>query len=147
MGNYEKLIDNAIAWALKNRDRRDYQYKCLAFVEDAYEQGNALEMFGGSTATESAEQYGTIPTACPPRGALVFYSATGPINGVTKNWGHVGLCLGNNQVIHTWDVIRIDDYTDVEKLKNAPGWTPLHYVGWTAPEVFLKGFVHQRNGP
>jgi len=57
---------------MNNQDRQDYQYICLAFVEDAYEFGNKIEMFGGSTATESANEYGVNPVGQPPRGSFVF---------------------------------------------------------------------------
>ena len=141
MTDFAAFIDNAVAWALSNQDRTDYAFKCLAFVEDAYEYGNSIEMFGGDTATESAKAYGVNSDGLPPKGSFVFYSATGPINGVTKDWGHVGLCIGNGDVTHTWNTIRIDNYLDVQALPGAPGWTKPRYLGWTPPSVFLKGFI------
>lgn len=141
MISFESYIENAVEWALANQHRIDYGFKCLAFVEDAFEQSNAIEMFGGSTAAESAEMYGVTGAATPPKGAFVFYDAHGPspIDGVAKNWGHVGLCVGDGKVIHTWDRIRIDDYRHLEELGALPGWSPLRYRGWTPPEVFLDG--------
>jgi len=141
--DFTNFIENAITWALNNKNRQDYAYKCLAFVEDAYEYGNSIEMFGGSTATESAEEYGVNTAGLPPKGSFVFYSATGPIDGVTKNWGHVGLCIGNNDVIHTWDTIRVDNYLDVQSLPGASGWSQPQYLGWTSPDVFLKGYIQR----
>mgnify|MGYP001810192247 FL=1 len=144
MENYDVLIENAIKWALENKANTEYQYLCLAFVEDAYEQSNSIEMFGGSTAKESADMYGTNTTKEPKRGDFVFYNSTGPSNGISKNRGHVGLCLGNNQIIHTWNRIRIDNYLEVESLQNAPGWSNPEYIGWVSPEVFLKGMVTKK---
>jgi hypothetical protein len=113
----------------------------LAFVEDAYERSNNIEMFGGSTATESAEMYGCNNSkGHPSKGSFVFYSAIGPINGVEKDWGHVGLCLGDKKIIHTWDIIRIDNYLEIQTLPNAPGWSAPKYLGWTSPEIFLKEY-------
>ncbi len=140
MNSFTDYIENAIQWALANKDRRDYQYKCLAFVEDAYEQSNSLEMFGGDTAKESAEMYSPLHSGSPERGAFVFFKSEGPINGITKEWGHVGLSLGNDKVIHIWDTIRIDNYRDIEKLQGAEGWTFPEYIGWAGPDIFLKGF-------
>jgi NlpC/P60 family len=142
MSNFTTFIENAISWAISNQTDSTYQYKCLAFVEDAYEISNNIEMFGGSTATESAEMYG-YNNGLPLKGSFVFYSATGPIDGIVKNWGHVGLCIDNNKVIHTWDTIRIDDYLEVQFLQNGPGWVQPKYLGWTPPEIFLKGFVNK----
>jgi len=144
MGKYNAIIENAILWAKENQKRLDYQYLCLAFVEDAYEISNSIEMFGGSTAKESADIYAASIIGNPQKGDLVFYNATGPIDGVIKNWGHVGLCIGNNTIIHTWDVIRIDNYLEVENLPNAPGWTQPECIGWTSPEVFLKNSIYKK---
>lgn len=143
MNNFTEFIENAIAWALDNQSREDYKFKCLAFVEDAYELGNNIEMFGGSTAAESAEEYGVNPAGEPPRGSFVFYSTHGPVDGVEKNWGHVGLCIGNGDVIHTWDVIRVDNYLNIQTLSGAPGWSQPEYIGWTPPDVFLKGYIQR----
>jgi cell wall-associated NlpC family hydrolase len=113
---------------------------CLAFVEEAYEKGNAIEIFGGSTATESAEAYGVQKTAAlPPRGVFVFYACSGTLEGVYQNWGHVGLSLGDGQVIHAWQVVRQDHYLEVEKLPGAPGWTAPQYIGWTPVERIMQG--------
>lgn len=89
----------------------EYHGRCLAFVEDAYELSNGIEIFGGSSARESADIYEAKPSNTPPpRGAFVFYDCWGPIDSVYKNWGHVGLSIGDNQVIHTWDRVRRDHF-------------------------------------
>jgi len=141
--DFSTFIDNAVSWALSNQHRTDYTFTCLAFVEDAHEYGNSIEMFGGSTATESAKEYGVNAEGPPPKGSFVFYSAIGPIDGISKNWGQVGLSIGNGDVIHTWNVIRIDNYLEVQALSGAPGWTQPRYLGWTPPEVFLKGYINR----
>ena len=141
MEDYKDMIENAIEWALNNKNNENYLFKCLAFVEDAYEEGNSIEMFGGSTAKESADIYGVDNKTEPIKGSFVFYSTTGKINGIEKDWGHVGLCIGDNKIIHTWDIIRIDDYKDILNLKGAPGWSRLEYLGWTKPEIFLRDHV------
>jgi hypothetical protein len=109
-------------------------------VEDAYEEPNRIEVFGGSAARESADQYGVRHTdAVPPEGAFVFYDCRGPVNGVERNWGHVGISCGKGNVVPAWDAVREDDYRDVEKLPGAPGWTRPKYIGWTAAERILQG--------
>ena len=132
-------IENAIQWAKAYEGKQEYKFKCLAFVEDAYEYGNNIEMFGGSTAKESADQYGVCNSSPPSKGSFVFFDTEGPINGIIKNWGHVGLCLGEGKIIHTWNIIRIDHYQEICALISAPGWSSFQYLGWTPPEVFLKG--------
>ncbi|HAG42841.1 MAG TPA: hypothetical protein DCL31_04985, partial [Clostridium sp.] len=55
--NYEKYVNNAIEWAKNHLNSREYCYHCLAFVEDALERSNDIEIFGGDTAKESADLY------------------------------------------------------------------------------------------
>lgn len=138
--NHESYIENAIDWALDHVGSTDYPLLCLAFVEDAYERANHIEVFGGDSAAESAEQYGTVEEpALPPRGTLVFYDCYGTIEGEYRNWGHVGISLGDGNVVHSWKEVRVDPFMDIEKLKPAEGWTPPRYIGWTSVEHFLEG--------
>lgn len=137
----ENYIDSAIIWAISQLGNEDYCFRCLAFVEDAYEESNAIEVFGGSSAKESADEYGLtdIPSGEPPRGAFVFFDMTGELFDITTNWGHVGLCLGDGRVIHAWDEVRIDDIRAVEALEPAEGWTQPRYIGWAPVERILQG--------
>lgn len=137
----ERYIDNALAWAMAQQGREDYCFRCLAFVEDAYEEGNAIEIFGGSTAKESADEYGVAGTSPgePPRGAFIFYDMSGELFDERANYGHVGLHIGQGRIIHAWDVVRIDDYAAVEALEPAEGWTAPRYLGWAPVERILRG--------
>jgi len=139
--NFEHYIENAIAWAEEHLGSDGYPFLCLAFVEDAYEISNGIEMFGGSTAKESADEYGTqeMPEI-PPRGAFVFYDCFGTLEGTTKNWGHVGLSLGDGRVIHAWGVVRCDHYREVEELGGAEGWSAPRYIGWTPVARVLQDY-------
>ncbi|MEA4907536.1 MAG: NlpC/P60 family protein [Anaerolineaceae bacterium] len=103
----------------------EYPFRCYAFVEDAYEHGGHIELDGqGATAREAAEAYGTQPGS-PPRGSYVFYDCAGELGGQYRHWGHVGLALGDGQVIHAWNRVRIDAVHAIEALEPAPGWTPV----------------------
>ncbi len=141
------LSEGAVAWATARLGSRDYAGRCYAFLEDAYELGNGIVLDGqGSTAREAAEAYtarmeaaGLRPEGPPPRGSYVFYDCSGELKGETRNWGHIGLALGDGQVIHAWDVVRIDTLQGVEALDPPPGWTRPVYTGWAPPEVFLMG--------
>lgn len=142
--DYQPYIENAIKWAREQLGSRAYASLCLAFVEDAYEEGNGIEIFGGSSAKESADQYEVQPSSSiPPRGAFVFYDCSGPLNGMEKNWGHVGLSYGDGKVIHGWDQVREDAYRAVEQLPVPPGWTNPRYIGWVSVERILQG--HRQN--
>ncbi len=135
-------VDNAIAWAKSQLGNTEYRGKCLAFTEDAYEISNNVEIFGGDDAQESAGIYGAgnveVP---PPLGAFVFYSCSGEVEGRMVNWGHVGIAIENNEVIHAWDKVRIDPLGAMEELIPPPGWTKLIYLGWSPVERIFECYI------
>jgi cell wall-associated NlpC family hydrolase len=136
----ETYIANAIRWAQEHLGATEYTARCLAFVEDAYEKSNHVEIFGGDDAQASADEYGAAQnTGEPPLGAFVFYACSGPIKGEIKDWGHVGLHIGEGKVIHAWDKVRIDDYLGVQSLPPAPGWTQPRFSGWAPIERIFVG--------
>ncbi|MBO4363261.1 MAG: hypothetical protein J5912_02630 [Clostridia bacterium] len=65
----------------------------------------------------------------PERGAFVFYDCLCPSKDGPVNWGHCGISLGDGKVIHAWDVVRIDGYTEIERLTALTGDHP-KYLGW-----------------
>jgi hypothetical protein len=133
---------NAVAWAKARLGSGVYALRCLAFAEDAVEKGNGIEIFGGEYAKESADLYGAAEqTGAPPEAAFVFYNCSGEIGGIYRNWGHVGLSLGDGRVIHAWGRVRIDPYSAVEKLENAPGWSAPRMIGWAPVERVLLDAV------
>lgn len=139
--NFSEYSDHAIEWAKSHLGSVDYSFICLAFVEDALERSNNIEIFGGDSAKESADLYrDTMNTGTPAKGSFVFYNCSGPINGEHRNWGHVGLSIGNGEMIHAWDKVRIDHYLDVENLEGAPGWGTPQLIGWVPLERIMHGF-------
>lgn len=139
----EEYIERAVNWAVERVGISEYAFYSLAFVEDAYERSNSIEMFGGDDATGSADFYGVTSEGVPPRGAFVFYHANGDINGEEKDWGHVGISLGDGSVIHSWGAVRIDEYRAIEDLQSTPELHTPIYRGWVTPEVLLKGAVYK----
>jgi cell wall-associated NlpC family hydrolase len=138
--DWQVCTDNAIAWARQRLGSTAYASRCLAFVEDAYERPNHLEVFGGDFAHESAELYGARNnTGTPPTGAFVFYDNTGELFGLRQNWGHVGLCIGDGQVVHAWDRVRIDHCLAVQNLRGPSGWDAPRWVGWTPIQRIFEG--------
>lgn len=138
---FERYIQNAIGWAKRKLDVEEYPFQCLAFVEDAYEISNNVEIFGGSSAKESADEYeASNNTGFPPVGAFVFYDCFGTLFDEYKNYGHVGLHIGNGDVIHVWGKIRIDNYLAVENLSSAPGWTSPKFIGWAPVDRIFQGY-------
>jgi cell wall-associated NlpC family hydrolase len=139
--DFSTYIQNAIQWALNRLGETNYNSRCLAFVEDAYEKSNGIEMFGGSSAKESADEYEAAQnTGQPPLGAFVFYDCSGELFGRYENWGHVGLYLGDGKVVHAWGCVRVDDYQAVESLPPPEGWTRPAYIGWSPVERILQGY-------
>jgi hypothetical protein len=138
---FETYTANAIRWAQEHLGSTEYAARCLAFVEDAYEESDHVEIFGGSSAQESADEYGAAQNVGePPSGAFVFYACAGPAGGEIKNWGHVGLCIGAGKVIHALDTVRMDHYLDVQNLALAPDWTMPQFIGWAPIERIFVGY-------
>jgi cell wall-associated NlpC family hydrolase len=119
-----RYVENAVAWALEHVGSTDYALRCLAFVEDAYERSNAIEVFGGDSASASAEEYGARnSTGEAPAGAFVFFDCAGPVAGDVRKWGHVGLALGDGRMVHAWGAVRVDAIAEILDLPGADGWT------------------------
>ncbi len=136
----ETYSKGAIGWALRRLGWCGYVGLCYAFVEDAYELGNGIWLDGqGTTAKEAALAYNAVSrTACPEPGAYVCYDCCGVLDGQRRNWGHIGLCIGNGQVVHSWGTIRADDFRGIERLE-ARGWSQPRYIGWVPVRRILTG--------
>lgn len=141
MNDTHATAHNAIEWATAQLASTAYTTRCLAFVEDAVERANDIEIFGGDYAKESADLYGaSANTGTPPLGAFVFYDAVSEMHGYRQNWGHVGLSIGNGNVIHAWDRVRIDTHLSIEHFV-APGGEALRAAGWAPLDRVLRGSV------
>ena len=137
---FDTYIDHAIRWAMEALGSTEYKLLCLKFVEDAYELSNGIVLAGYRDAKETADAYGAEGNrGVPPRGAYVLYDCWGTIDGKYRNWGHVGLSIGEGKVIHAWDKVRIDDYLAIQDLEAGPGWTKLEYVGWASVPRIMEG--------
>lgn len=137
----DRIVDGALRWALDHLGSADYPGLCYAFCEDAYELGADIILDGqGTTAKEAAEAYHPVLEGVPPRGSYVFYDCSGKLMGEYKNWGHMGLSLGDGRVVHSWCAeVRVDDFRAIGAFDPPPGWTQPVYTGWAPPAVFLKG--------
>jgi cell wall-associated NlpC family hydrolase len=133
-------VERAIAWAMERVGSADYALRCLSFVEDAYERPNDIEVFGGDSATESADRYAVRSSTGPaPAGAFVFFDCSGPIEGVVRDWGHVGLALGDGRMVHAWGRVGVDVIGSTLDLPASNGWSAPVYVGWAAPRRIVDG--------
>jgi cell wall-associated NlpC family hydrolase len=135
----QDVVDRAVGWALQQVGSTAYALRCLSFVEDAYEVPNGIEIFGGSTARESAVIYDAASSeGVAPRGAFVFFDTAGTVDGILRDWGHVGLALGDGRIAHAWPSVRLDAVADVSSLP-AGDWSPPRYLGWASAEIILRG--------
>ena len=132
------MTEKMIGWAESMIGSTKYVGWCLAFIEDALEISNDIEIFGGDSAKESCEIYKDALTGgVPERGAYVFYDCLSPSENGPVNWGHCGISLGDGRVIHAWDKVRIDNYLEIEKLTSFTGDHP-KYLGWVPLERVLN---------
>jgi hypothetical protein len=138
----DTYVEGAVEWAKGKLGSTEYAYRCYAFLEDAYELGNSIVLDGkGCTAKEAANAYHAQDhKGSPPAGVYVCYDCTGEIDGESRNWGHIGLSIGDDKVIHAWYEIRIDHYKDIEQLE-VPGWTKPRLIGWVPVDKILRGMT------
>lgn len=135
------FIDNALDWALSNVGLTKFKSKCLGFVEEAYEASNNIWLEGYSNAKEEADAFGIeYSDETPPRGAFVFYDCFGTLMDTYRNWGHVGLSLGDGRIVHAWDKVRVDTIRSVEELDAGKGWTKPKFIGWAPVSKVLEGY-------
>ena len=143
---YDGRIEKAIGWAENKLGSPAYPYKCLRFVWDAYESTDAaIPLLPYECAKDAADALGAEDNpGDPPRGAYVFYDCSGTIEGEYRNWGHVGLSLGDGQVIHAFGKVRKDDYLAIQDLSPGEGWTHPKYIGWAWPPITPPITVFER---
>jgi len=129
-------VEQAIEWAENEEGSSEWEGWCLKFVREAFNG----EPIPGWTSPEAARQqletegkfYSSDNCWNPPRGALIFFSATGEY----EPYGHIGIYLGDQGVVHSYDKVRVDTeeggvnkgITIVEGLSKMSS-----YIGWAYP--------------
>lgn len=96
-------VELAIAWARKKIGTAAYSGRCQAFLADAYAYGAGMTRRSASTANAARNLWrvSTSRKNIPVGAAVYFDSPTAPAAG------HVGLYIGNNQLIHPFSKVRI----------------------------------------
>lgn len=129
-------VEEAIKWAEAQIGKKDWEGWCLKFVKEAF-KGESIE---GWTSAEAARQllerqgkfYSSIGSYNPPRGALIFFSALDEY----KPYGHVGIYMGDQGIVHSYDKVRIDKKeNDRSKgIVTVQSLTKIDsYLGWAYP--------------
>ena len=120
-------VTKAIAWAEKMIGKGGYTYDCQTFVGDTYRKTGTSPV-GYTCAKAAADALDAKDSSgTPPRGAYVFYDWSGTLKGVYKNWGHVGLSIGDGKIIHAsgTNPVEKSQYDEIG----------LTYIGWAYPSV------------
>jgi len=147
----DERIDKALNWAFSQLGSTKYKDECLSFVEDAYAEAGSDPRNNIPVPGDPGFRYAKyvaeflnakIGTYIPPRGAWMFYDWTGWVdlnkNGVKesgeiRNWGHVGISLGDGHVIHALGKVQINSIQEMEEI-TIQG-EKLKYVGWAWPPL------------
>ena len=120
-------VTKAIAWAEKMIGKGGYTYDCQTFVGDTYRKTGTSPV-GYTCAKAAADALDAKDSSgTPPRGAYVFYDWSGTLKGVYKNWGHVGLSIGDGKIIHAsgTNPVEKSQYDEIG----------LTCIGWAYPSV------------
>jgi cell wall-associated NlpC family hydrolase len=122
----------AVNWAVAHNGQSFDSGYCLLFVEQAYAAGGVNIGTGGTAAkywSADPKGYTRHTSTSPAVGALVFWGAT-----ASNSAGHVGIYLGNDQVISTSSWPEKSTGTTVHEWsltgRNAEGYP---YLGWMSP--------------
>lgn len=104
---------NIVAWAKKKVGSKAYSGLCQKFVADAYAYGGNMTRRSASTATAAWKSWCVSTSKSNiPVGAAVYFKGSGSA-------GHVGLYIGNGQVVHSYPTVIISNINSI------PG-----YRGW-----------------
>jgi cell wall-associated NlpC family hydrolase len=68
----------------------------------------------------------------------VFFHTAGPVDGQVRDWGHVGIALGDGRLVHAWPEVRLDAIGAVPMLPSGD-WSSPRYAGWAGPSTILAG--------
>ena len=94
-------VEQAIAWARSKLGTTKYSGRCQAFVADCYAYGAGMPRKSASSAKVARALWRVSTSRNIPVGAAVYFdSPTAP------QYGHVGLYIGNNQVIHAFSTVK-----------------------------------------
>ena len=122
-------IEGAISWASNRLGNQSYNYYCLAFVSDAW-KSQGIGNKGYAYATLAGNAMITHTDKNPPRGAVVFWDWYGTVGGEYRNWGHVGIALGDGTAIHAdYNGVRITKL-DIDSSRKYRGWG-----GWDGRDI------------
>ena len=114
----DQRVERAIGWALAQRGAHGWDFKCLRFVNDAYQHAGAAPRRWYSAIEVARALRASSHKGVPPRGAYVFYWSPS---------GHVGLSLGGGRIVHAFGSqgVVVSDYLGI-------GMT---YIGWAVPKT------------
>lgn len=113
-------VQKAVEWARGKLGSNAYAGYCQRFVGHAY-QAAGIPYVGVGSATNAFRQYAVYRGSNYsniPIGAAVYFSCK------NHNNGHVGIYLGNGQMIHSFPTVKI---TTVAYVAGSRSYT---YVGW-----------------
>jgi hypothetical protein len=136
-------FETAVKWSLDRfyENNSQYNYECLRFVQ------NAFNAAGVSTSTMGCAKNAANSWVCStsenaPRGSLVFWDWLGTVNGEYKNWGHVGISIGNGEFVHNFDKkIQKDSISDFNsRYRNSH--TFLGY-GFIETQTYTNWFINE----
>jgi len=134
--DFEKWAEEAVKWGEAKQEegatwiRANNMTLCMRFVADAFQLSTAGAS-GYCCAIKGAQtlhRFNQAPQGWKdaPKGAVIFFDRTPSVM-----YGHVGIYLGGNDIIHvTWPTGKLE----TDKMSKLPSYVG-GYIGWTYPPV------------
>jgi photosystem II stability/assembly factor-like uncharacterized protein len=115
----DQHVEKAVNWALAQRGSHGWDYRCLAFVCDAYQHAGVTPRRWSSAIVAASALGASSNKGAPPRGAWVFYRHA--------PWGHAALSLGDGRIVHDFGSqgVIVSNYRHI-------GFS---YIGWAVPKT------------
>ena len=116
--------ERAIAWARKKIGTTAYNGMCQSFVADCFYKGAGMTRISAPSAKIACERWrkSTSKSGIPVGAAVYFWSPKSPKNG------HVGLHIGNNQLVHAFGSVKCMTITQIEACSY--GGKHYRFLGW-----------------
>ena len=113
----------AAEWARNAVGNTEYHFRCPEFIRDAFHYGSGYSYWkvDGNAKTLADRWLVSSSDTNIPIGGLVFYDYFAELDGEYRDWGHVGIYIGDGNVVSALSKVTLHNIYDLSNCK---------YLGW-----------------